>query len=110
MQWSTTGRTVSKVHSLALPGVQASPRTWLVMRSTSGAVARDGLRVLVELGRALAQPVLRVRVLGDVDEPLRDAHVAQQPDGAASAASAACTSVMPWVSTPIARAMSAKRL
>ena len=35
MQWSTTGRTVSKVHSLGLPGVQASPRTWLVMRSTS---------------------------------------------------------------------------
>ena len=35
MQWSTTGRTVSNVHSLALPGVQASPRTWLVMRSTS---------------------------------------------------------------------------
>ena len=35
MQWSTTGRTVSKVHSLALPGVQASPSTWLVMRSTS---------------------------------------------------------------------------
>ena len=37
MQCSTTGRTVSKVHSLALPGVQASPRTWLVMRSTSAA-------------------------------------------------------------------------
>ena len=35
MQWSTTGRTVSNVHSLALPGVQASPRTWLVIRSTS---------------------------------------------------------------------------
>ena len=35
MQWSTTGRTVSKVHSLALPGVQASPSTWLVIRSTS---------------------------------------------------------------------------
>ena len=35
MQCSTTGRTVSNVHSLALPGVQASPRTWLVMRSTS---------------------------------------------------------------------------
>ena len=37
MQCSTTGRTVSNVHSLALPGVQASPRTWLVMRSTSAA-------------------------------------------------------------------------
>ena len=36
MQCSTTGRTVSNVHSLALPGVQASPRTWLVIRSTSG--------------------------------------------------------------------------
>ena len=35
MQWSTTGRTVSKVHSLGLPGVQASPRTCLVIRSTS---------------------------------------------------------------------------
>ncbi len=35
MQWSTTGRTVSKVHSLALPGVHASPRTWFVIRSTS---------------------------------------------------------------------------
>ncbi|MDF2979796.1 MAG: hypothetical protein K0S40_4524 [Actinomycetospora sp.] len=37
MQWSTTGRTVVKVHSLGLPGVQASPSTWLVMRSTSAA-------------------------------------------------------------------------
>src|ERR1700737_4817113 len=37
MQCSTTGRTVSKVHSLALPGVQASPSTWLVIRSTSAA-------------------------------------------------------------------------
>ena len=80
MQWSTTGRTVSNVHSLALPGVQASPRTWLVMRSTSARVADDLRRVLVVLRRALAEPVLRVAVLLDVDEPLRDAHVAQQPD------------------------------
>src|SRR3712207_659120 len=37
-----------------------------------GVVALDHRGVLVELGRALAQPVLRVAVLGDVGELLRE--------------------------------------
>jgi hypothetical protein len=37
MQWSTTGRTLAKVHSFGFPGVHASPRTWRVIRSTSAA-------------------------------------------------------------------------
>src|SRR5215468_11920604 len=44
-------------------------------------VALDLLGLLVELGRALAETVLDVAVLVHVGELLRDAHVAQQPDG-----------------------------